>query len=810
MEKKLEANELVQAGLAQHKSGQLEAALLFYAKALLIDPGQPDANNLSADIYFQFGNNLKALYYANQAIALNRNDQFLNTRGRIFISMGKLDEALSDLKAAIKLNSNRDVQNNLSVVYRQKKEFKKAADHAKLALAVDPQFLEAWVNLAAIKQDAGDYGAALEALNSALSIDDKNLLALASITKLCYQMGNLTDVLDFGFKAVTNGSQDLEIYFSLAHAFIQLNRFPEAADILLQGFSLINPALYKSLGALLAQDVFFKVLYDCCQYFAKVVGNPQAAMRIYDQSIMYAPDLAHALWVNKGSICFEQHQIDDAMHCNEEAMKCNPNQIWAINNLGVCYLVKQDSKNAIEQFEHALSIDPHFSTSLGWLLKEKSFICDWSNYGELRDKVSALQGTDNTTAIAPFTSLSVYNDPAELLYWARLAANELFNSFTSLAPIKQASSKPLSKKKIRIGYYSFDFRNHPVAHLTARLFEVHDHNEFEIYAYSYGPDDGSAVRERIKANVKEFVDLKDMSVIDTARRIAQDEIDFLIDLTGNTLHTRSQVFALRPARFHAHWLGFVGTMGSNFYDFILADDIVAPPADDEFFAEKVLRLPLGMHVIDDTRVIDSSNQTRARNNLPASGIVFGCFSQTFKIQPEIFSSWMSILLAVPNSVLWLASGPKGAIENLKLSAQKQHVDPDRIIIAERCEMDEYLSRFSQMDLYLDTFPYTSGTVASDALFAGCPLLTLSGKTMVSRMSASIVTHAGLPELIAHNPSEYIEKAIEIAQNPVKRRMYSEGLLQRKVDKNLFNTHKYVKSLENEIKFVCNQSEIELK
>jgi predicted O-linked N-acetylglucosamine transferase (SPINDLY family) len=286
-----------------------------------------------------------------------------------------------------------------------------------------------------------------------------------------------------------------------------------------------------------------------------------------------------------------------------------------------------------------------------------------------------------------------------------------------------------------------------------------------------------------------------MSVLESAQRIAQDEIDFLIDLTGNTLHTRSQVFALRPARIQAHWLGFVGTMGSNYYDYIIADDIVAPIGDEEYFSEKILRLKSGMHITDDTRIIVSDHQDRKTNGLPASGVVFGCFCQTFKIQPEIFSAWMRILSEVPNSVLWLASGPVGSIENLKLYSEHYQIDPGRIIVAQRCGIDEYLSRFTLMDVYLDTFPYTSGTVASDALYAGCPVVTLSGKTMVSRMAGSILKYAGFPELVTYSIDSYIKKAIYLANEPEELLKLRNKLLIKKQQKELFNTKKSAKELE---------------
>ena len=799
MDQTLQAAKLVEQGLSHHQKGEIALALVFYERALAISPLQADAHNLSAEAHYRSGNNLKALFHANQAVAQSRNAQFLNIRGMVLIGLSKFEDAISDLRAAIKLDPNLlEAHNNLSIAYRGAKDFKRAVEHAQYAIHGRPQFYEAMISLAAAKQELGELDVALSTLHSALMLSPENPSVLGVLAKLYYRLENFDVAATYGLDAIRFGYIGLDVYFSSADSLIRLGRLPEAAKLLLQGFQEESAAAYKELPSILEQNIFFKVLYDCCQYLASVIGDAQGAVRIYEQCAKHAPGVAHAIWVNLGSIYFQLHRIPDAIRCNKEALKCNPEQIWALNNLGVCEISQNDSKKAIEYFEQAIVLDPHFAPSLGWLLKEKGFICDWNHFDDLVKRVIALKGSPNPAAIAPFTSLSVFDDPAELLYWASLSSKELFNSSITSASIEKLAPLPLGNRKIRIGYYSFDFRNHPVAHLTARLFEVHDHEKFEIYAYSYGPDDGSAVRKRIKSSVDHFVDLKDLSVIDTAKRIAQDQIDILIDLTGNTLHNRSQVFALRPARVQAHWLGFVGTMGSEYYDYIIADSIGAPEGDEPFFAEKIIRIPTGMHIMDDTRMIAASHQTRAGNGLPESGIVFGCFCQAFKIQPEIFSQWIKILLAVPNCILWLASGPKGAIENLHNAAREQGLDPDRIIIANRCEMDEYLSRFSLIDLYLDTFPYSSGTVASDALLGGCPLLTLSGKTMVSRMAGSILTHAGLPELIAYSPNEYVEKAIFFATNRNERLRIKNYLSDKHNAKELLSTEKSIKAIERSL------------
>jgi len=791
------ADQLVQEGLVHHQKNEIHLALPFYQKALNLNSTQAGAHNLSADIYFRLGENLKALSHANLANANVRDAHFLNTRAMIFIGMKKYEEALADLRLALKIDANiPEVYNNLCIVYRHSKDYKKALTHAQSALELRPNFIQAMINLSAIKQDQGLYDDCEKILKEVLALDSDNPMARISLAKVLYLSKKHDQAILISQEAINRGPVEIEIYLMLAHMLIQSEQLKEAAHILLKGYQSSLDKAFNELDSVLSQDIFFKVLYDCCQYLAGMEGNIAAAVLLYEKSAQFAPSVACSCLINLSSLYFQLHRMHEAIEYCEKALRIEPRQVWGHNNIGVCYISLGESEKAIASFKKALEIQPDFAPALGWLLKEKGHICDWDDYDSVRSAVSALRLTNNNFAIAPFTALAVYDDPQELLYWAQLTSKDLFNFKAPIAAFNQVRSTNDQPRKMRIGYYSFDFRNHPVAHLTARLFETHDQESFEIYAYSYGPDDGSHVRERIKKAVKSFVDVKELSLIDTAKRIADDQLDVLIDLTGNTLHTRSQVFAFRPAPIQAHWLGFVGTMGSEYYDYIIADEIVIPSGDEAYFSEKILRLPHGMHIMDDSRIIKSSHQTRAANGLPEEGVIFGCFCQTFKIQPEIFSAWVEILKLVPKSVLWLAGGPKGAIENLRMSAQKLGLDPDRIIVAERCSVEEYLSRFTLIDLYLDTFPYTSGTVASDALYSGCPLLTLSGKTMVSRMAGSILKHAEMSELVTYSIEDYIKKAVSLGENTTELARIKQSLLKQRMDGSILNTRQSAQDLES--------------
>lgn len=790
-------------GIELQKAGDLVAAEKIYRDIIKLDPQNPDANHLLALLINAQGKHREALNHVNIAISINRAAIFLNTRGMIFIDLGLYEEAASDIRASLKIAPEYpEALNNLAVVFLKTKKIDKALDSAKKSIAFNDELAQGWLTLGSAYFEKADFAEAKRCYEKGLSLDSHAAVAKINLAKISYMQGDM-DQAQAQFQALADsGFNTFDLAYPHGQILIAKGELAKAADLLLSAYK--NTVDWSPLEGLIKQDAFFAVLWRCCDYLTGVLGQPTEAVYLYQNTVAHVPSYGYLIFVNIAKIYFDINQLDEAIVFCQKAIDCKITspyaQSMAYNNMGVFYLGKEDSLGAIACFTKALEIDPGQILPLGWLLKEKAHICDWQDYAKLRDDVNAVRNTNNTSPISPFTPLAVYNDPQALKYWASLSAHDIFDK-TAAQSAPMALPEVRRPGKIRIGYYSFDFRDHPVAHLTARVFELHDKNDFEIFAYSYGPDDGSSVRQRIKDGADHFVDVKDLSVLDTAQRIAADEIDFLIDLTGNTKGNRCQVLGLRPARNQAHWLGFIGTMGSAYYDYIIADDIVAPLKNQDDFVEKILQIPAGFHVADDVRVVEPTRENRAALGLPEEGIVFGCFAQTFKIQPEHFDSWMEILKQVPNSVIWMASGPKGATDNLKAEMEKRGVDPARMVIAERCSRSEYMSRFALMDVHLDTFPYTSGTVASDALYGGCPLVTLSGNTMVSRMAGSILTHAGFPELVAYTPEEFVNKAVELAVSKDKRDAIKQALLEKRNNRKLLSVKKVVAGLEQSVKDV---------
>jgi protein O-GlcNAc transferase len=349
--------------------------------------------------------------------------------------------------------------------------------------------------------------------------------------------------------------------------------------------------------------------------------------------------------------------------------------------------------------------------------------------------------------------------------------------------------------RLRIGYLSNDFRNHATSHLMKSLFSLHDRANFEIFAYSFGADDNSEYRRYISASCEHFQDIINLSIEESARQIFNDGIHILIDLKGYTAGSRNGILALRPAPIQVNYIGFPGTMGADLIDYIIGDATVTPPEFVDSFSEKLVTLPHSYFVNDHQQVISSTPITRSQYNLPESAFVFCCFNNNYKIDPLIFDVWMRILANVPGSVLWLLVRFPVVEDNLRREAQARGISSDRLIFAEYHEKPEHLARHQLADLFLDTLYYNAHTTASDALWAGLPVITCPGKTFASRVAASLLTAVGLPELITNNLEQYEELAIHLAHSPAELSQLKQKLAANRTTYPLFDTPRFTRNLE---------------
>jgi predicted O-linked N-acetylglucosamine transferase (SPINDLY family) len=348
--------------------------------------------------------------------------------------------------------------------------------------------------------------------------------------------------------------------------------------------------------------------------------------------------------------------------------------------------------------------------------------------------------------------------------------------------------------RLRIGYLSSDLHEHATAYLIAEVLEHHDRERFEVFAYSYGPEDGSAMRQRLRTACEHFIDIAREPDDLAARRIASDEIDILLDLKGYTMGDRLTIMAHRPCDIQVTWLGYPGTTGASFIDYLIADPFVIPSDAESFYSERIVRMP-HCYQPNDRKRAQAEPLHRADYGLPEHAFVFCCFNQTYKITPEVFTVWMELLRAVPNSILWIFANNDLAKRNLLECAQAHGMGAQRIVFAPRLPNAQHLARYRVADLALDTFPYTSHTTLSDALWCGCPAVALCGKTFAARVSGSLLRVAGLPELVTHTLFDYEQLAVKLARDPQRLSELRARIAQARDNSPLFDSAAFTRDLE---------------
>ncbi|HET7198849.1 MAG TPA: tetratricopeptide repeat protein, partial [Burkholderiales bacterium] len=478
------------------------------------------------------------------------------------------------------------------------------------------------------------------------------------------------------------------------------------------------------------------------------------AERTYRRALEIAPGNA-PLWLmlgETGIARYTDESLRDAVRCFRKAIELAPALADAHYHLAQARELEGAQGDALEGYKAALRFDPGNVAYRTALLSAKQRSCDWQGLDELWAETHRTLAGDPGQLMDPFVLLTMPSTPAEQLQCAARNARSIMESARQARRAEFGFDRPASAR-LRIGYLSAEFHAHATAYLTAELFELHDRGRFEIFAYSYGPEDHSAIRGRVRRAFDRFVDVRALSDADAARAIHADGIDILVDLKGYTFRARPGILALRPAPLQVGYLGYPGTTGAPFIDYLVGDRIVTPPADAAYYSEKLVVMPDSYQVNDRRRALGAA-PSRRELGLPERGTVFCCFNQAYKILPDVFALWMRLLQALPNSVLWLLEwNPEGPV-NLRREARRLGVDPARLVFSPLTSVEAHLSRLQVADLFLDTFPYNAHTTASEALWSGLPLVTVTGDTFASRVASSLLHAAGLPELVTRSFAEY--------------------------------------------------------
>lgn len=527
------------------------------------------------------------------------------------------------------------------------------------------------------------------------------------------------------------------------------------------------------------------------------IAGAYLELKGYDVAIEYAEKAIYIApqrveyQLLKARIYFEKNEYEKAQEIYENITKNNDKIGEAFLYLGHIHRINRNLDKTIYYYEKAFENDLQNIYLESDLLFSKLQVCDWTNFHDSWNKISKQIDSGNALA-SPFFMVAVSNNPEQQRRLATAYSKDQIRLKDELDPIE----KYQNHKRIRIGYYSADFNNHATMHLMAGLFEAHDREHFELFAFSFGPKIIDEMRMRAETAFDHFIDVTDFTDRAVALISRHYEIDIAVDIKGYTAHSRPGIFAYRAAPIQINYLGFPGTMGAEFIDYIIADPIIIPESYDKYYSEKVLRLPMSYQVNDQTRPPIERAFTKAEAGLPEDKFIFSSFNTNYKILPETLDSWARILKNVPNSVIWILADNETAKKNLLREFTLRSIKHDRIIFADRADPKFNLARQDCANLFLDTFPCTAHTTASDAVFSGVPLLTLNGETFASRVASSVLYAVGLPDLVTQTRADYEAKAIYLGNNPLECERMAKYLKSTIRLTPLFDTVTTARELEN--------------
>jgi predicted O-linked N-acetylglucosamine transferase (SPINDLY family) len=649
------------------------------------------------------------------------------------------------------------------------------------AIRFNPSYTYAFCNRGSVLERLGRREEALASYDRAIELDPKDALTHYNRGSVLKDLRRYPESLASYEAAIGLNGNYAEALVNHGNVLQQLMRYEAAIESFGRAIAL-NPALAQAFQG-----------RGVCSYRLKRL---EQALADYNRAIELKPDLAFAHFM-RGNVLSDLGYQTEAISDYTKATELEPDPTTYQHLASSLMLIKRVDL-AIASLDKALALNPDGTYLLGTSRSTRMQACAWDGFSADVERIA--KGVSEGRRICnPYVLAALMDSPALLRTAAEIFVRDQIDRSCAedLRRIAEISPAPLSRPrsaKIRIGYFSADFREHPVAYLSAGVFERHDRAKFEVSAFAFGPETGDAMQSRLAKAFDRFIDVRQKSDLEVAALARELGIDIAIDLNGFTTHCRTRIFALRAAPIQINFLGYPGTVGGGFMDYLIADGIVVPREQQQHYAEKIAYLPDSFLPFDSSYAIADKSFSRAELGLPSSGFVFCCFNTSYKILPEVFDRWMRILNRTENSVLWLQQAEPMAAANLRQEAARRGVDGGRLIFADRmASLPEHLARFKAADLFLDTFPYNAHATTLDALWAGVPVLTYPGESFASRVAASLVRTVGLPELIAGSPAQYEETAVELAADPDRLGQLRGKLAQR--DTRLFDTDHYTRNLE---------------